>query len=53
MIADLGPDSIIGKLDIKSLFRLLPVYPEDFDLLGFKLEGLYYIDKCLPMGCAI
>ena len=25
----------------------------DFELLGFKFEGNYYTDKCLPMGCAI
>lgn len=52
-IADLGPGALIGKFDIKSAFRFLPVYPEDFDLLGFKFEGLYYIDKCLRMGCAM
>ena len=26
----------MAKLDIKSAFRLLPVHPEDFELLGFK-----------------
>ena len=29
------------------------INPGDFDLLGFKFQGNYYIDKCLPMGCAI
>lgn len=40
-------------MDIKSAFRLMIINPGDFDLLGFKFEGNYYIDKCLPMGCAI
>lgn len=40
-------------MDIKSAFRLMIVIQGDFDLLGFKIEGNYYIDKCLPMGCVI
>ena len=50
MIKRLGPKAEIGKKDIKSAFRLLRIYPGDFDLLGFKLENGYFIDKCLPMG---
>ena len=26
--------------------------PEDFELFGFKFKGLYFHDKCLPMGCS-
>ena len=37
---------------MKSAFRLLPFYPGCFDLLGFKLEGNFYIDKMMPMGCS-
>ena len=50
MIKSLGINAKIGKKDIKSAFRLLRIYPGDFDLLGFKLENYYFIDKCLPMG---
>jgi hypothetical protein len=32
-------------LIIKSAFRLLPCYPGDFDLIGFKIGEMYYIDK--------
>ena len=49
MIKRLGVDAKIGKKDIKPAFRLLRIYPGDFDLLGFKLENYYFIDKCLPM----
>ncbi|XP_021350001.1 uncharacterized protein LOC110448201 isoform X1 [Mizuhopecten yessoensis] len=43
----------MGKMDIKSAFRLLPVIPSDYNLLGFQLGEQYYVDKCLPMGCSI
>lgn len=42
-----------GALDIKSAFRLVPVNPADFDLLGFSINALYYVEKCLPTGCSI
>ena len=48
-IFDLGPFAKLGRMDIKSTFRLLIVNPADFDLLGIKLNGKYYIDKCLPL----
>ena len=47
-----GKNAICGKHDIKSAFRLLPIYPRCFDLLGFKLNGKYYIDKMLQMSCS-
>ncbi|XP_062597918.1 uncharacterized protein LOC134259342 [Saccostrea cucullata] len=40
-------------MDISCAFRLLPVCPQDFCLLGFQHSGAYYIDKCLPMGCSL
>ena len=53
MVQNLGPGARLAKADIKSAFRLLPVSPFDFELLGFKFEGKYYFDKCLPFGCSI
>ena len=29
------------------------VHPDDFELLGIQIDGEYYIDRCLPMGCSI
>lgn len=49
----LGVGAKIAKVDIKSAFRLLPVHPADFELLGIQYNNNFYIDKCLPMGCAI
>ena len=53
MIHRLGKGAKLAKTDIKSAFRLIPVFPGDFDLLGFTLDGLYYFDKCLPFGASI
>ena len=48
-----GKGAWLAKSDIKSAFRLLPVHPSDYELLGFSFEGQFYYDKCLPMGCSI
>ena len=48
----LGKGCFMAKTDIKSAFRLVPVHPDDHYLLGFKWQGKYYYDKCLPMGCS-
>lgn len=53
MLAKLGRGGgLVARLDIKSAFRLLPINPSDFDLLGFKVLDKVYIDMCLPFGCA-
>ena len=53
MVQDLGRDCLLGKSDIKSAFRLLPVSVLDFDQLGFKFDGKFYFDKAMPFGCSI
>lgn len=52
-ISLLGKGTFIAKVDIKSAFRLIRVHPADFELLGLHMNGSFYIDKCLPFGCAI
>lgn len=41
----------LAKTDIRSAFRILPVHPDDYNLLGFKWNNKFYYDRCLPMGC--
>ena len=48
-----GHGAWLAKTDVKSAFRLLPFAPEDYELLGFRFRGMYYYDRCLPMGCSI
>ena len=52
-IVQLGKNCQMGKMDVKSAFRLLPIHPDDFCLLGIQLQGMYFFDKMLPMGCAL
>ena len=40
-------------MDIKNAFRFFLIYPGDFDLLCFSINGSYNIDKCLSIDCSI
>ena len=42
----------MAKTDTKSAFRLLPIQPQDYPLLGMMWKGKYYYDRCMPMGCS-
>ena len=53
MIQRLGQHCKLFKIDIKNAFRLIPVRPADFELLGFKHNNHYYFDKVLPFGSSI
>ncbi|KAJ1089006.1 hypothetical protein NDU88_002160 [Pleurodeles waltl] len=48
-----GIGALMAKADIESAFRLLPVHPGSFHILGMKWAGQYFYDKCMPMGCAV
>lgn len=45
-----GPGCFLAKTDIESAFRLIPVHPDDYELLGMFWDGKYYFDKVLPFG---
>jgi hypothetical protein len=53
MLAALSAWAMVARLDIKNSFRLLPVHKSDFQLLGFKIQGKIFVDKCLPFGCSV
>ncbi|XP_069605972.1 uncharacterized protein [Ranitomeya imitator] len=53
MVRKAGPGALMAKSDIESAFRLLPVHPDCYHLLGAMFEDKYYFDTCLPMGCSI
>ena len=50
LVAKLGKGALLAKLDVKSAFRICPVRPEDWHLLGFMFEDMYFVDLCLPFG---
>lgn len=53
LILELGPRTLIAKADLKDAFRIIPIHPDDYRLLGFMWKDAFYYDKCLPMGCSI
>ena len=38
------------KTNIESTFRIIPVHPQDWELLGMSWKGQYYFDKVLLFG---
>ncbi|KAM4034613.1 LOW QUALITY PROTEIN: uncharacterized protein ACNLHF_021274 [Anomaloglossus baeobatrachus] len=51
LVRQAGRGALMAKSDIESAFRLLPVHPDCHHLLGWFVDGSYYYDTCLPMGC--
>ena len=47
----------MAKTDVKSAFRIIPIHPADYPLLGIRWNNMYYFDRALAMGlsssCAI
>jgi len=38
----------MSKIDLKTAFQLIPVRPEDWNLLGICCRDQFYVDTCLP-----
>ena len=41
------------KCDVKPAFCLLPVHPNDFELVGFAFEGSFFMVKALLISCSV
>ena len=50
MVRRLGRGTQLVKLDIKDAYRIIPVYPADYWLLGISWRGNTYVDRALPFG---
>jgi len=51
-IKTVGPGCFLVKTDIKNAFHIISIFPKDNNLLGMCWWGLYYFDRCMPMGCS-
>ena len=51
LIMYVGQHSLLSKIDIQSAFRLLPVKPAEWYMLGMRWLNAYFIDCHLPFGC--
>lgn len=49
-ILELGANTLLAKIDIKSAFRPLPVHPADRHLLAMQWRKGIYINTCIPLG---
>lgn len=52
LIRKFGRGSLMAKSDIKDAFRIMPVSPHDYHLLGFIWRDHFYYERCLPMGAS-
>ena len=50
IVNSLGTGALMSKINLKNAFRLIPVHPRDWNLLGMQWRGKFYIDTFLPFG---
>lgn len=50
IIQRIGQGALLTKLDIRNAFRLVPVRPADWHLLGIHWDGQFFFEKVLPFG---
>ena len=50
IVRRLGSNTLLIKLDIKDAYRMVPVHPADYHLLGISWRDQVYIDRALPFG---
>ncbi|XP_065180047.1 hemicentin-1-like [Sycon ciliatum] len=48
-----GTGALMAKLDIRNAFRLVPVAPTAYHLLGFQWQGQFYYDKRLNVVLSV
>ena len=50
IIKKYGKGALMAKTDIEQAFKIIPIHPSDFELLGFSHDNQFYFDKTLPFG---
>ena len=50
MTRALGKGALLAKLDLKNVYRIIPVHPDDRWLLGVRWQGQTLLDTALPFG---
>lgn len=46
----IGSSAYMAKTDIESAFRIIPIHPSCYYLMGFQWKGQFYYDRALEMG---
>ena len=52
LVKKFGKGCLLAKMDIEDAFSIIPVHPNDYHLLGFTWNNLFYYDRCLSMGAS-
>ena len=42
----------MAKTAIRNVFRIIPIRPDDYGLLGMQWRDLHYYHRSMPMGCS-
>ena len=50
IVVKCGRSALVSKGDIEHAFRILPINPDSYHLLGFNWQNQWCHDKSLPMG---
>lgn len=50
LVKKFGQGCLMAKTDLEDAFRVIPIHPSCFKLLGFSWNDEFYFDRCLPMG---
>lgn len=50
IVRELGKRTMLAKLDLKDAYRIVPVHPDDYSLLGIQWDGQTFVDRALPFG---
>ena len=50
IIKKLGRGTQLVKLDIKDAYRIVPIHPSDYHLLGIRWRDRTYVDRALTFG---
>ena len=49
LVKKIGKGCLLAKTDIEDAFRIIRVHPNDYHVLGFTCNNLFYYDRCLHM----
>ena len=52
IVQEVGMICYIAKSDLCHAFKLLPIHPSCYWMMGFTFEGRYYYDKTMVMGAS-
>ena len=50
IVSLLGRGTMLVKIDLKDAYRIVPVHPDDYHLLGIHWNKHTYLDRALPFG---